>query len=122
MAWNMYQELNIQRSRGQAAVDIQNRDNLSGRQQDRIDDLEERVDRLLLLTESMWELLSKHLGFTDEHLVHMVRTLDLSDGQLDNKVNRPARKCQNCQSAVPKDRATCQFCGTEVPGANLFDA
>jgi len=119
--WNLYNEMRVQEVRGGIQQDRMAADNLQGRQRDRLDDMEERFDRLLLLTEAMWELLSKHLGFTDEHLVHMVRTLDASDGQIDNRVTRPARPCPQCQAAVPRDRATCQFCGTSVPGSNLFD-
>ena len=108
--WNLYQEMNIRALRGGANLDRSFNDDRHAQQRDRAEDLDERIDRLLLLTEAMWELLSKHLGFTDHR-----------DGHLDNRVARPARRCQACESAVPADRPTCQFCGVEVPGSSLFD-
>ena len=119
--WNLYQEMNIRALRGGANLDRSFNDDRHAQQRDRAEDLDERIDRLLLLTEAMWELLSKHLGFTDEHLAHMVATIDHRDGHLDNRAARPARRCQACESAVPADRPTCQFCGVEVPGSSLFD-
>lgn len=113
--------MNIRTLRGGAQLDRTLNDQRHSAQRNRIDDLEDRIDRLLLLTEAMWELLSKHLGFSDEHLTHMMRTIDERDGHLDHRVTRQARKCQACQSAVPADRTTCQFCGVEVPGSTVFD-
>ena len=119
--WNLYQEMNIRTLRGGVQLDRSHNESQFANQRDRTEDVDDRVDRLLLLTEAMWELLSTHLGFTDEHLAHMVATIDQRDGHLDHRITRPARRCQQCQSAVPKDRPTCQFCGTEVPGSTLFD-
>jgi hypothetical protein len=83
--------------------------------------VEDRVDRLLLLTEAVWELCAPQLGLTEEHLRAKVVELDGRDGSVDGHRVRQARRCTQCAAAVPKDRTTCVFCGHPEPGSAPFD-
>ena len=76
-----------------------------------IDSLNERVDRLLLVTEALWTLLKKD-GHTDEELAALIAELDASDGQTDNRRAGSATTCTNCGSKVGPGFAKCQTCGT----------
>jgi hypothetical protein len=119
--WNLYQEMSIRSLRGQAAGQEAVADARHAQLTDATYQIEDRFDRLLLLTEAMWELLSTHLGFTEEHLAHKVAEIDQRDGHLDQRRTRPARRCHQCEAAVPRDRSTCMFCEAVVPGSTTFD-
>ena len=84
--------------------------------------LEDRFERLLVLTDALWELASEHLGLTEEQLAAKVTEIDGRDGTVDGRRTRAATRCAQCQSAVPAGRPTCMFCGAVQPVATPFDA
>lgn len=75
-----------------------------------VDALNERVDRLLLVTEALWTLLKKD-GHTDEELAAVITELDGSDGHADRKKSASPTKCVQCGSMVGAGLPNCQFCG-----------
>lgn len=79
-------------------------------------DVDDRVDRLLLVVAAMWSLL-EDTGLTDDQLQQRILELDESDGVADGKLTPKTVTCANCDAAVPGELAACQFCGTPVPGA-----
>ena len=72
-----------------------------------------RIDRLVLLTEAMWELLMEHYGFTPEHLAHKAAEIDARDGHSDGRrtVQGQAPPCRSCGAAISREHAKCVFCG-----------
>ena len=78
-------------------------------------DVDERVDRLLLVVAAMWSLL-EDTGLTEEQLEQRMQELDESDGVADGKLTPETVTCANCGAAVPGELPACQFCGTPVPG------
>ena len=80
-------------------------------------DLNDRVDRLLLVVDAMWSLL-EDAGYTDEQLVERIEQIDVSDGAADGKRKPEATICVNCEAKVPGGFPACQFCGTPVAGAS----
>jgi hypothetical protein len=78
-------------------------------------DVNERIDRLLLVVDALWTLL-KDTGYTDEQLRERIHEIDLADGVADGRrTPRPVR-CTSCDSMVEVGRATCAFCGAPVDG------
>lgn len=75
--------------------------------------LDDRMERLLLLSEAVWELTAPALGLSDEHLAAKMAEIDGRDGPVDGRRNRQARTCPECQAAIQKGRSTCMFCGAE---------
>ena len=82
-------------------------------------DLHDRVDRLILVVDAMWSLLEE-AGYTDEQLRDKMREIDLADGIEDGKRTQLAIQCIGCDAKVAPGLASCQFCGTAVPG-DLLD-
>jgi hypothetical protein len=78
-------------------------------------DVDERVDRLLLVVAAMWSLLEE-TGLSVEQLEERIRRLDEADGSADGRLTKPPVTCGNCGAAVPGELSACQFCGTPVPG------
>jgi hypothetical protein len=86
----------------------------SGATVDDILDLEERVDRLILVVDAMWSLMEQH-GYTDDQLKQRIAEMDAEDGHLDLRRTRKPTLCGGCGAMVPADLPSCQFCGTVVP-------
>ncbi|MBX3312946.1 MAG: hypothetical protein KF906_01390 [Actinobacteria bacterium] len=73
--------------------------------------LEDRFERLALLTAALAELAMERLGIGEDELAAKVAEIDGRDGTVDGRRTRTARPCPSCRAAVPVDRTTCQFCG-----------
>jgi hypothetical protein len=89
----------------------------SGASSNDVLDLNDRVDRLILVVDAMWSLL-EDAGYTDEQLVERIELIDLQDGTADGRRRPEASTCANCDAKVPGALAACQFCGTPVVGAS----
>ena len=87
----------------------------SGASTNDILDLNERVDRLILVLDAMWSLLEDS-GYTDAQLVDRIEQIDLMDGVDDGRRKADAAICTNCEAMVSAGRPSCQFCGGPVPG------
>jgi len=78
----------------------------------RIEDLNERIDRLVMIMRATLALLEEQ-GITTERLMEKINELDLQDGVDDERV-RDLVECPSCQSKVAPGLRNCQLCGTEV--------
>lgn len=71
------------------------------------------MERVLLITEALWELLKEKHGYTDDQLIQHVHRIDAADGKLDGRVTRKAgpTTCGTCGRALSRRRPTCIYCG-----------
>lgn len=76
-------------------------------------DINDRVDRLLLVVDAMWSIL-KESGWTDEQLAQRIQELDLEDGVEDGRRTPQARRCPKCDAMVEAGRPACAFCGADM--------
>lgn len=81
-----------------------------------LDGIDQRIDRLTLLCEAMWDLVCQTTGLTDEHLEHKLAQLDVTDGHRDLKRAKTSTAC-SCGAMVPARSMVCQFCGAEAPSS-----
>ncbi len=81
---------------------------------DQVADVNDRVDRLLLVVEAMWSLL-RESGYDDEDLRAAIEQLDRADGVVDGRRRRRPRPCPTCDSMVEPGRASCAICGHPMP-------
>lgn len=115
--WNLYQEIEITNLRAkQAGAEAAHAGRMES-VQDQVWRLEDRIERLLLITDALWELASGPLGLTDEQLAAKVHELDAESGQVDGRRARTASRCGSCGAAIQLGRATCVFCGAAAPVA-----
>jgi len=82
------------------------------RTEDRISDLQEQLDRLLLISESMWFLLKDKLKLDDAALIEMMKQVDLRDGKIDGKPTQKPETCAKCGHTVSMRTGKCLYCGT----------
>ena len=90
MIWDLYQQFRI--SQLDARLDeVQGRPQTDNLARDEVVRLEEKLDRLALITRAMFELMQQS-GVTEEQLTKKVVEIDLRDGHEDGRMSpRPAR-------------------------------
>jgi hypothetical protein len=75
-------------------------------------ELENRVNRLELITEALWNLLQSKTDLSENDLLDAVTQVDLSDGRYDRKKQRPtAIDCPRCKRKINKNHTHCLYCG-----------
>jgi hypothetical protein len=74
-------------------------------------EVEERVERLALLCQSMWELLSERCQVTKNDLLKKVLEVDLRDGRENGKMDERVIECPRCKGKVASRRPKCILCG-----------
>jgi hypothetical protein len=103
----------------QSAARLASASSIPSSSESRVLNVDDRVDRLVLVVEAMWELLEAS-GFSEEQLVAKIAELDAADGVSDGKVTRTPVVCAACGSASPAGRDTCQVCGESLGEADPF--
>jgi hypothetical protein len=90
----------------------------------RLRELEQRYERMKLVTAALWQLLKVHNGLTDEDLKRYVEKVDLADGKLDGKIDRKgsAMDCPRCNRRILKSASVCPWCGHRAESGNAFEA
>lgn len=120
--WDIYQELQIRDTQAQVRSSDELHTSRAARTQDRVDRNEDRFERLLLITEAVWELASEKLGITEAELVARIRAIDTrGTGEADGRRGVTIARCTACDAAIEKGRATCAFCGAPAPTLDAFD-
>ena len=89
---------------------------------DKLRDLEQRYERMSLVTNALWQLLKAHTGLTDADLKKYIEKVDLADGVLDGKVarNKGAMDCPKCSRRVLKSATVCAWCGEKLTSGDPF--
>jgi len=83
--------------------------------------LKQEVERLLMITEGLWELIKQNTNLTDEELHNKVIEIDARDGKIDGKVKpSPPKKCSNCNKILARRKPFCMYCG-EIVNKDIFE-
>jgi len=86
------------------------------------DKVKKNTERLYMVTQAMWELMSERLGLTDADLNAKVREIDLRDGRLDGQdaTQTRMRICGKCGRNILVGQQQCSWCGTPLDGGAFF--
>lgn len=83
--------------------------------------LRREVNRLLMITEALWDFIRDREGLTDEHLVAKIDEIDLRDGALDGRsAKAPPTQCDACGRTLAKRQPVCIYCGTYAESRDPF--
>ncbi|NOX22675.1 MAG: hypothetical protein GXP36_06245 [Actinobacteria bacterium] len=97
---------------------------VSGVSIDTVEDLSERINRLVLMSAAMWSIMEEN-GATQEDLMARMEEIDAADGVLDGRMTPKAHRCAKCDSMIAPGLRACQFCGEPLPqddAAKPFDS
>ena len=75
--------------------------------------LEEKLDRLALISRAMFELLQEAGKLSEEKLNAKIVEIDLRDGQKDGKMAPIPKRCPKCSAMMSPRFGRCLFCGHE---------
>lgn len=120
MFWELYQYGRIQEASANAdAARSASRTNETDiRQLDgAVNRLERQVERLTLANLALAQVLRDRLGVKQEEIEAVIRDLDLSDGKLDGRIDRPVqvKRCEACDRVNGPQRYSCLYCGKGLP-------
>ncbi|MCK5114447.1 MAG: hypothetical protein KAR11_06765 [Phycisphaerae bacterium] len=87
-----------------------------------VENLEERVDKLVLVCMSLWELLKERTDLSEEDLMAKVREVDLRDGTADGKITVGLQKCHKCDRTMSPKHRRCLYCGAAGLEQDAFGA
>ena len=114
MLWDLYQQYRI----GQLdeKIDrVQGRSSSDNLARDAAFRLEEKLDRLALITRAMFELLAD-AGITEEKLSAKVVEIDVRDGTKDGRMTPQPKRCPKCEAMISPKFGRCLFCGHSESG------
>ncbi len=74
-------------------------------------ELEDRLDRLTLICQALWELLKERGELTEEDLAVKIREVDLRDGRADGKISKQIKRCGKCDRVMSPRHQKCMYCG-----------
>jgi hypothetical protein len=75
------------------------------------------IEKLFIITETLWGILKEKNGMTDEELIQRVQDTDMQDGRLDGKIAKlPPEPCPQCKRPISRNRTLCLYCGTPSTG------
>ncbi len=100
--------------------------NMAGAKADRarndVQQIEQRLDCLVLANMALWSLLQEKTGLTEQDLLDRVQQIDLADGQADGKARTPPAKCPDCGRMMSPRHKRCLYCGAERLDYSAFDS
>lgn len=113
--WNLYQELEINNLRAQQRGAESAHESRNETMREQVWRLEDRLERLLVVTDAMWELLSERLGVSEAELSARAAQIDTRNGDaMDGRRARVRLRCDECAAVVPHGRPNCLFCGAPI--------
>ena len=84
-------------------------------------ELRREVNRLLMITEALWDFIREREGLSDEQLVAKIDEIDLRDGALDGRsAKTPPTQCDACGRTLAKRQPVCIYCGTDAESRDPF--
>jgi hypothetical protein len=81
----------------------------------KVDLLTHDIDRLLMITESMWTLMKKEHGYTDDVLTKLIEEIENRKIIVDGiTVKDPPQPCPGCGRMNSAKRMFCIYCGKPI--------
>jgi hypothetical protein len=83
-------------------------------------DLNNRFDRLALVTQALFELLGERAQVSEADLLAKIDQIDMRDGVRDGRAAAGGRRCPRCHRSCTGPRTTCLYCGATLDAGTPF--
>jgi hypothetical protein len=114
--WDIVQHYQIKGARDES----RNAAERASRHESKIANGNDRIERLMLATQAMWELVREHTGLGDEHLLAKMAEIDSRDGMIDEKIGAETIDCPHCGRKTNTRSGACFYCGKPVRDSHVF--
>lgn len=84
-----------------------------------VQELNERLDKVVLAMSALWSLLAEHSKLTEADLARRITEIDMKDGVADGRLTPTPVKC-SCGATVCTKFRRCLFCGKEYKSADAL--
>jgi hypothetical protein len=118
--WNLYQQTQIAQLKAvaRARTSAEAESSIASREASRqLQELDERLDRAVMVVHAMWTLVAERTGLTNEDLARRVTEIDGRDGSVDGRITVQPVKC-SCGATVCTKFRRCLFCGKDYAPGN----
>lgn len=82
-------------------------------------EIKEQVERLAMLNQAMWELVSERLRLTEADLERKAQEVDMRDGKADGKMSTHPLRCPKCGRVSNSRHKKCLYCGLLFEGSTF---
>lgn len=82
--------------------------------------LRQRVDRLEMVVEALWETVKARTGATEADMLELIEKVDLRDGKLNGRTAPTVLNCSACHRPVSATTGVCLYCGAQNFRATVF--
>jgi hypothetical protein len=86
----------------------------------RMQQFEDRIDRLALACAALWSLLKEQTPLKDDDILLRITDLDLADDRLDGRI-APVLECRACGRKSARRHPRCLWCGRVRPPDAPFE-
>lgn len=86
----------------------------------RDEQIDDRIDRLLLVVDAMWKVMQEQAGLDEHVLFDRIDAIDREDGVADRRRRVDPIDC-SCGAKFNQVTHTCDFCGAIGPARSIFD-
>ena len=93
----------------------------SGASRSDLESLQNRFEKLKLVTMAMWTFLKDEKNISEDALIERVREIDKLDGSEDGKLKHGIKKCGQCGKALNPKFEKCLYCGFVTPIGSVFE-
>ncbi|MEZ7956671.1 MAG: hypothetical protein QMC23_11460 [Rubritalea sp.] len=117
MIWGGYNRLSAQSAENIAA----RAQSTADRYAYDIKDIQQKVERLSLSCQAMWELLRDHSELNEKDIEAKILEIDNRDGRVDGKISTQTLACASCGRPTNSRRSMCVICGADIDKKHKFE-
>lgn len=121
MLWDLIQQGQIGRATATAETAKFDARNNAERLQKEAIRLEAKLDRLAIVTQGLWELLSEKTNLTEDDIKARIAEIDIRDGRQDGKITGQPIACPQCGRTAHTQLHACPYCGSVLEVGHLVE-
>jgi DNA repair exonuclease SbcCD ATPase subunit len=121
MLWDLLQQGQISQANATAESAKQDSANNAERLHKEVLRLEAKMDRLAIITQGLWELLSEKTDLTEKDIEAKIAEIDIRDGRKDGKITGKPTTCPKCARTAHTRLRSCPYCGAELDKGHIVE-
>jgi hypothetical protein len=122
MLWDLLQQGQIGQANATAESAKQHSANNAERLHKEVLRLEAKIDKLAIITQGLWELLSEKTDLTEKDIQAKIAEIDSRDGRKDGKITGRPTTCPKCGRTAHTSQRACPYCGTVLDKWHLVES